>query len=68
MTTYDYIVLQRVKAEQEARDREIEEGEQIKKSAKVCLEICCWLVVFYVPSTARSFRDDTPIYCPLQRT
>ena len=20
-----------------------------------------WLVVFYVPSTARSFRDDTPI-------
>ena len=27
-----------------------------------------WLVVFYVPSTARSFRDGTPIYCPLQRT
>ena len=25
------------------------------------------LVVFYVPSTARSFRDDTPIYCPLLR-
>ena len=25
---------------------------------------CCWLVVFYVPSTARSFRDGTPIYCP----
>ena len=27
-----------------------------------------WLVVFKVPSTARSFRDGTPIYCPLQRT
>ena len=28
----------------------------------------CWLVVFYVPSTARSFRDSIPIYCPLWRT
>ena len=27
-----------------------------------------WLVVFQVPSTARSFRDGTPIYCPLRRT
>ena len=27
-----------------------------------------WLDVFYVPSTARSFRDGMPIYCPLQRT
>ena len=27
-----------------------------------------WLVVFYVSSTARSFRDGTPIYCPLWRT
>ena len=27
-----------------------------------------WLVVFYVPSTARSFRDGAPIYCPLRRT
>ena len=27
-----------------------------------------WLVVFNVPSTARSFRDGTPIYCPLRRT
>ena len=26
------------------------------------------LVVFYVPSTARSFRDSTAIYCPLQST
>ena len=25
-----------------------------------------WLVVFYVTSTARSFRDGTPIYCPLR--
>ena len=23
------------------------------------------MFVFYVPSTARSFRDSTPIYCPL---
>ena len=28
----------------------------------------CWLVVFYVPFTARSFRDDIPIYCPLRKT
>ena len=27
-----------------------------------------WLVVFYVPSTARSFSDGTPTYCPLRRT
>ena len=27
-----------------------------------------WLVLFNVPSTARSFRDGTPIYCPLRRT
>ena len=27
-----------------------------------------WLVVFKVPSTARSFRDGTPIYRPLRRT
>ena len=27
-----------------------------------------WLVVFYVPSTAMSFQDGTPIYCPLRRT
>ena len=27
-----------------------------------------WLVVFNVPSTMRSFRDGTPIYCPLPRT
>ena len=27
-----------------------------------------WLVVSNVPSTARSFRDGTPIYCPLRRT
>ena len=27
-----------------------------------------WLVVFNVPSTARSFRGGTPIYCPLRRT
>ena len=27
-----------------------------------------WLVVFYVPSTAKSLRDGAPIYCPLRRT
>ena len=27
-----------------------------------------WLVVFNVPSTARSFRDGTPIYCLSQGT
>ena len=27
-----------------------------------------WCVVFNVPSTARSFRDGAPIYCPLRRT
>ena len=27
-----------------------------------------WLVVLYVSSTARSFRDGTPVYCPLRRT
>ena len=36
----------------------------------MCIHICMvgWLVVFNVPSTARSFRDGTPIYCPLRRT
>ena len=32
------------------------------------LFVGCLLVVFNVPSTARSFRDGTPIYCPLRRT
>ena len=27
-----------------------------------------FVVVFNVPSIARSFRDGTPIYCPLRRT
>ena len=27
-----------------------------------------WLAVFNVPSTAGSFRDGAPIYCPLRRT
>ena len=31
-------------------------------------DLFCWLVVFYVPSTARSFRDGTTIYCPLRST
>ena len=27
-----------------------------------------WLIVFNIPSTARTFRDGAPISCPLQRT
>ena len=38
-------------------------GRSVRQST-----IACWLVVFYVTSTARSFRDGTPIYCPLRRT
>ena len=39
----------------------------------VCCYTQCWsclifLFVFYVPSTVRSFRDGSPIYCPLRRT
>ena len=32
------------------------------------VDLVGWLVVFNVPSTVRSFRDGTPIYCPLRRT
>ena len=32
------------------------------------ISFVCLLVVFNVPSTARSFRDGTPIYYPLRRT
>ena len=40
----------------------------IQKGATTRIYICViWLVVFYVPSTARSFRDSTPIYCPLRK-
>ena len=40
MSTYDYIVHQREKAEEEAREREIEEMEaQKSKTAKVCDEL-----------------------------
>ena len=28
----------------------------------------CLCLNFYIPSTARSFRDGTPIYCLLRRT
>ena len=43
----------------------------IQQSASHCCSLFSWfgwLVVFNVPSTARSFRDGTPIYCPLRRT
>ena len=39
----------------------------IQCQGKENLKFVC-LFVFYVPSTARSFRDGTPIYCPLRRT
>ena len=47
-----------------------------RSKKKLCIHICgIWsffmlvcLFVFYIPSTGRSFRDGTPIYCPLQRT
>ena len=29
-------------------------------------KLVSWLVVFYVPTIARSFRDGTPIYWPLR--
>ena len=38
------------------------------KSILCVLALLLCLFVFYVPSTARSFRDGTPIYCPLRRT
>ena len=48
-------------------------GTKYLKMSGPCVETTCvffvgWLVVFNVPSTARSFRDGTPIYCPLRRT
>ena len=41
---------------------------QIDHEMDCQMEMVGWLVVFNVPSTARSFRDGTPIYCPLWRT
>ena len=38
------------------------------KSCYLIMNLVGWLVVLYVPSTARLFRDGTPIYCPLRRT
>ena len=38
------------------------------ESIKLTNSLIGWLVVFNVPSTARSLRDGTPIYCPLRRT
>ena len=38
-----------------------------KNGAPMHLSYGC-LVVFYVPSTVRWFRDGTSIYCPLPRT
>ena len=53
--------------------RRREEHERIyklynKNFIALQLNIDGWLVVFNVPSTARSFRDGTPIYNPLRRT
>ena len=33
-----------------------------------CVCVCGWWVVIYVPSTAMSFGDGSPIYCALRRT
>ena len=30
--------------------------------------VCVCLFGFNIPSTARTFTDGTPIYCPLRRT
>ena len=38
------------------------------KSCYLIINLVAWLFVLYVPSRARSFRDGTPIYCPLRRT
>ena len=44
-----------------------EEQTQTRGILWICdVKLVCWLVVFNVPSTARSFRDGTPIYCPLR--
>ena len=43
-------------------------GSAVLKVRRKDLRRLGWLVVFNVPSTARSFRDGTPIYCPLRRT
>ena len=40
----------------------------VNEKSNICLNVVCWLVVFYVPSTEGSFRDGTTIYCPLQMT
>ena len=37
-------------------------------NGKRYIQMMVWLVVFQLPSTSRSFRDSTPIYCPLWRT
>ena len=57
------------------RTKHAQRSRQISYNAKINREmvsVLCWnewwLVVFYVPSTARSFRDGTPIYCLLRRT
>ena len=43
----------------------------ISENTQTCISYCTaisWLVVFNLPSTARSLRDGIPIYCPLRRT
>ena len=40
--------------------------ESMKAPTKI--QLVGWFVMFFVPSTARSFRDSTPIYCALRRT
>ena len=47
---------------------DIQRKSDCQWSVDACPCVRCWLVVFYAPSTARSFRDGTPIYCPLRKT
>ena len=42
--------------------------KEVLEKGEMDLVLVGWLVVFNVPSTARSFRDGSPIYCPLRRT
>ena len=59
--------------EQWGSDRTTNKGSIMVKSRvilwrNIIPKMVGWLVVFNVPSTARTFRDGTPIYCPLRRT
>ena len=64
------ILLLAVKFDQVKKDDQqaIKVGHKSKGRKEMLSLFVCLFVCFYVPSTARSFRDGTPIYCPLRRT